>query len=204
MIISSLKFCVTGADSLRFEVFQERFKNLPISAHFHFNKDYSTVCTSIVKTNINLNTDCFMIFEDDACPITADYLEQIKQIEKQLLEINIHWDVLYLGAHLLGCNGEVLSRNLLHKVQPYCTHAVLYRSSAYQTLMNLKDSYPTVDAHCWDEMVCNSNLVKLVVNPMIITQLDCRFSLQENLFVHDIMDKSYKDVRKKLECETSY
>lgn len=196
MILSAPKFCIAEENCLRWQVFQKRFSKLIVTPIFHNNRDLSTVATQITKDN--LDKDCFLILEDDACAVNSDYIESLQEIEKQLLEINIHWDILYLGAHLLGGCGEVLTKNIFQKTVPYCTQAVLYRSSSYETLLGLKSKNLNVNPHCWDLMICDSNLVKLVVNPMIITQLDCCLPFDENVNVHRIMENSYEVVRNRL------
>lgn len=197
MIISSTKYCVTALNSLKWQVFQKRFSELEVFPVYHNNRSYSEVCTQITREN--LDKPCFMIFEDDACPTTEDYLQYISEIEKQILEIDFHWDVLYLGCHLLSSDGEFATNNILKNIKPYCTHCVLYKSSSYETLLNLVSDNPLVRPHCWDEMVENSNLVKIAVTPMAITQLEFEFNFGRNLLIHDIMQNSHKNLHLRLE-----
>jgi hypothetical protein len=192
MILSSIKYCVTSENSLRWEIFQKRFPELII---YHNGRSYSEVCTDIVANN--LDKDCFMIFEDDACAVNLNYLNQIVEIEKQLNDIH-HWDILYLGSHVLSGNGNFVTHNILENAQLYCTHSVLYKASAYETLLTLTDKFPEIRPHAWDWMVDNSGLVKIAATPMIITQLESENHYASNVKIHNIMNNSHKNVHLRL------
>lgn len=193
MLLDCPKFCITASfDSFRWKIFQKRFEKLDgIQPYVHNGNSLSLVSTELVKQN--LGQDRFVVFEDDACPMHKDYISAINN-----LEINVSWDVLYLGCHLLGGNGKLISSNVLGDIQPYCTHAIVYNKSSYETLLTLKEKHKDKNPHWWDLMICESDLIKIAAFPMLVTQLESIESCDKNLLIHNIMVNSYNVVGKAL------
>jgi len=114
-----------------------------------------------------------LIFEDD---ITFIHPNTNEILEKAISQINIKWNLIYLGANTHS-KLHKLTENLIFLNNAFATHSLAYHESIYDKIINKYDKMLKINNHtdildvyyCTDLQVNNTCLM---VNPMLTTQVN--------------------------------
>lgn len=180
---------LTTDNQARKETMKKRLSNFNLQAIFFDNTGFSASQGHLrimqhLKEN---NIPYALILEDDAC-----FMDSFKDLYPLIAEqANRHtWDLLFLGGNILTQKvSQYVDTHLMRPDMTYCCHAYFVKSCAFDTCIDILTKHP--DLVVDDVYAREPSLVVILTNPMLITQLPPDGTLEECLFVHNIMMRNY-------------
>ena len=145
---------------------KREFKNLGVDPEWFYaipsigrHESFNLSQKAILEKFIESGKETLLCFEDDMCVVNKQGLCGKKDLPDD-------WDVLYLGANILG-NTEKVTANLFRIENVRTTHAIAYtRKAALKILID----FPHESSIMYDEYISNLELNRFVLNPMVCWQ----------------------------------
>lgn len=175
----------------RHRAVKREFKNLGVEPEWFYatpsigpHESFNLSQKAILEKFIESGKETLLVFEDDMCVVNKEGLCGIKDLED-------NWEVLYLGANILG-NVEKVTANLFRLEDVRTTHAIAYTRNA--ALKILKD-FPHESSIMYDEYISNMKLNRFVLNPMVCWQSPSHSDIWNRQVNYN---REFRDSQKKL------
>lgn len=157
---SLTEFHRVGITAERFNAFSGENK------HLAFNRSQYECLKQALKDGCNT----FLVLEDDV------EFKAIDHLKKALAELPEEWDIVYLGANLIGSDvmrfqkPAKVGQHLSRVYDCWQTHAVAYSRSTAQRIVDSfnPDEFPIYDE--WLRLNILKNVRAYIVNPQIAVQ----------------------------------
>jgi hypothetical protein len=101
---------------------------------------------TIVSSALDREVKELLLLEDDVT-LLPEFGQVVAAAQKQLLEHDPDWDMLYLGANHSFARTRQIADNLLHVRGSGCWHAVVLRESVFKAVLGLPMDGP-IDGMC--------------------------------------------------------
>ena len=147
---------------------------------------------SIIKKTKEKNLDNVLIFQDDVTFIN----DPIPTLQLAVEQIDKKWSLFYLGA-TLHSKCEKYSPNLVYLKNAYAAHAIAYRKTVFDTIINKFEITNEIksNADIDDVFICNeiqNKTLSFMTYPMIASQYGSYSDLEKAYVFYEFIEERFK------------